>query len=110
MRDVQEHREVGGLPVHPKSWLIMQESVRRSTPPRVVMWRERLTARYIQRWQKDNIFFTKVEAYAGMSERLVRYLAIEKALQDEIKYTPEHNNHSYGDWCDLSDKEQNKKG
>ena len=42
-----------------------------------------------------------------MSERLVRYLAIEEALQDEIKYTPEHNNQSYVDWCALSDKEKN---
>ena len=43
-----------------------------------------------------------------MAERMVRYLAIEEALQDEIKYTLEHNNHSYVDWCDLSDKEKIK--
>ena len=30
---------------------------------------------------------TKIEAYAGMAERLVRDLAIEEALQDEIKDT-----------------------
>ena len=32
-------------------------------------------------------FFTKIEAYAGMVERLVRDLVIEEALQDEIKDT-----------------------
>ena len=42
-----------------------------------------------------------------MAEQLVRYLAIEEALQDEIKDTLEHNNHSYVDWCALSDKEKN---
>ena len=31
----------------------MRKAVRRSTLPRLVMWRGRLTARYIQRWQKD---------------------------------------------------------
>ena len=46
----------------------------------------------------------KIEAYAGMAERLVRYLAIEEALQDEIKETLEHKNCSYVDWCALSDK------
>ena len=56
LRDVQEHQEVGVLPVHFKSGLIMQESVRRSTPPRVATWRGRLTARYIRRWIKDNGF------------------------------------------------------
>ena len=29
--------------------------------------------------------FTKIEAYAGMAERLVRDLVIQEALQDEIK-------------------------
>ena len=48
--------------------------------------------------------FPNIEAEAGMAERLVRYLAIEQALQEEIKGTLEHNNQSYGDWCDLSDK------
>ena len=38
-----------------------------------------------------------------MSERLVRDLAIEEALQIEIKYTLAHNNKSYVQWCDLSD-------
>ena len=40
---------------------------------------------------------TKIEAHAGMAKRLVRDLAIEEALQEEIKYTLEHNNQSYGD-------------
>ena len=48
--------------------------------------------------------FTKVEAHAGMAERLVRDLAIEEALQDEIKDTLEHNNRSYGEWCAQTDK------
>ena len=43
--------------------------------------------------------FTKIEAYAGMSEPLVRDLAMEEALQEEIKDTLEHNNQSYGEWC-----------
>ena len=30
-------------------------------------------------------YFKKIEAYSGMAERLVRDLAIEEALQDEIK-------------------------
>ena len=47
---------------------------------------------------------TKIEAYAGMAERLVRDLAIEEALQDEIKDTVEHNNQSYIDCCAISDK------
>ena len=33
--------------------------------------------------------FTKIEAYAGMSELLVKDLAIEEALQEEIKDTLE---------------------
>ena len=40
---------------------------------------------------------TKIEAYAGMSEPLVRYLAIEEALQEEIKDTLEYNKQSYGE-------------
>ena len=31
--------------------------------------------------------FTKIEARAGMAERLVRDLAIEEDLQEEIKHT-----------------------
>ena len=49
--------------------------------------------------------FTKIEAHAGMAERLVRYLAIEQFLQEEIKDTLEHNTQSYGEWC-----AQTKKG
>ena len=51
--------------------------------------------------------FTKIEAHAGMAKRLVRYLAIEEAFQEEIKHTLEHNNQSYCDWCALSDKDKN---
>ena len=52
-------------------------------------------------WEKT---FTKIEAHAGMVERLVRDLAIEEALQEEIKDTLEHNNQSYGEWCAQTDK------
>ena len=40
--------------------------------------------------------FTKIEAHAGMAEQLVRDLAIEEALQKEIKHTLKHKNQSYG--------------
>ena len=52
--------------------------------------------------------FTKIEAYAGMAERLVRDLVIKEVLQTETKKTPEHNNQSYVDWCALSDNNKNK--
>ena len=41
-------------------------------------------------WQgfKKKIF-TNIESEAGMAERLMRYLAIEEALHDEIKETLE---------------------
>ena len=48
--------------------------------------------------------FTKIEAYAGMSEPLVRDWVIEEALQEEIKDTLEHNNQSYGEWSAQTDK------
>ena len=51
--------------------------------------------------------FPKIEVYAGMYECLVRDLAIEEDIQDEIKDTLEHNNQSYVDWCDLLDKGKN---
>ena len=51
--------------------------------------------------------FTIIEAPAGMAKRLVRYLLIEEALQEEIKHTLEHKNQSYGDWFSLSDKGKN---
>ena len=60
---------------------------------------------YLVRYSKKN--FTKIEAHAGMAKRLVRDLAIEEALQKEVKPTLEHNNQSYGDWCVLSDKYKN---
>ena len=50
--------------------------------------------------------FTKIEAYSGMSDPLVRDLAIEEALLEEIKETLEHNNRSYGKWCAQTDKEK----
>ena len=56
-------------------------------------------------FEKKNL--TKIEARAGMDERLVRDLAIEEALQEEIKHTLKHNNQSYGDWCALSEKDKN---
>ena len=42
-----------------------------------------------------------------MAERIVGYLTIEEALQEEITHTLEHNNKSYGYWCDLSYKGEN---
>ena len=53
------------------------------------------------------MFFTKIEAYAGMAEHLVRDLVIVEALQEEIKDTLEQNNHLYVNWCALSDKGKN---
>ena len=51
-------------------------------------------------WQGFEIInFTKIETNAGMAERLVIDLAIEEALQEEVKHTLEHNNQSYGEWC-----------
>ena len=34
---------------------------------------------------------TKIQVHAGMADRLVRDLAIEETLQEEIKETLEHN-------------------
>ena len=45
-----------------------------------------------------------------MAERLVRYLAIEEALQEEIKYTLERNNQLYGEWCAQIDKGKKQQG
>ena len=42
-----------------------------------------------------------------MAKRLARDLEIEEVLQEEIKHTLEHNNQSYGDWCNLSEKKKN---
>ena len=55
-------------------------------------------------WQGFETKFIKIEAYAGMAERLVKDLEIEEALQTEIKETLEHNNQSYVDWCSVSYK------
>ena len=43
-----------------------------------------------------------------MAERLVRDLAIEEALQEEIKDTLEGNNQSYGELCAQRDNEKKK--
>ena len=43
----------------------------------------------------SNVFFTNIEAYAGMAERLVRDSEIGEALRDEIKDKLEHNNQLY---------------
>ena len=51
-------------------------------------------------FEKKNL--AKIEAHAGMEKRLVRYLKIEEALQEEIKQTLEYNNQSYDYWCALS--------
>ena len=51
--------------------------------------------------------FSKIEAHAGMAEQLVRDLAIEEALQEEIKDTLEGNNQSYSEWCAQTDNEKN---
>ena len=48
-----------------------------------------------QGFEKKN--FTKIEEHAGMAERLVRYLAIGEAFQEEIKDTLEYNKQSYGE-------------
>ena len=48
-----------------------------------------------------------IEANAGMAKRLVRDLAIEEALQEEIKDTLERNNQSFGEWCAKIENEKN---
>ena len=48
---------------------------------------------------------SKIEAHAGMAERLVRDLAIEEAIQEEIKNILERKNQSYGEWCAQTDKD-----
>ena len=55
----------------------------------------------------EKINFTKIEANAGMAERLVIDLAIEEALQEEIKDTLECNNQYYGEWCAQTNKGKN---
>ena len=41
-----------------------------------------------------------------MAKRLVRDMAVEEALQEEIKDTLEHKNQSYGEWCAQTNKEK----
>ena len=51
-------------------------------------------------WQGfDKKTFTKIEVHAGMAKQMVRDLAIEEVLQEEIKDILEHNNQSYNEWC-----------
>ena len=50
----------------------------------------------------------KIEAHAGMAERLVRYSAIKRCIKIRIKDTLAHNNQLYVKWCALSDEERNK--
>ena len=38
---------------------------------------------------------TKIDVHAGMAKQIVIDLAIEEALQEEIKDTIKHNNQSY---------------
>ena len=56
-------------------------------------------------FEKKNV--TKIGAYAGMSEPLVRDLAIEEALQEEIKDILEHNNQLCGEWCAQTEMKTN---
>ena len=56
--------------------------------------------------QGSEEIITKIEAYAGMSEQLARYLAIGEALQDKILDTLEHYKKSFVNWCDISDNEK----
>ena len=55
-------------------------------------------------WEKTS---TKIEVHSGMAERVVRDLAIQKALQEEIKETLEHNNQSHDELCDQTDEGKN---
>ena len=59
-------------------------------------------------WRVFEKKITKIEAHAGMAERLVRDLAIGEALQIEIKATLAHTNKLYVQWCALPDEERNK--
>ena len=43
-------------------------------------------------WELFKNTFTKIQAHTGMSERVVRYLVIEEALQTKIKSTLSHKN------------------
>ena len=48
--------------------------------------------------------FKQIESHTGMDERLVKDLAIEEALQIELKATLSHKNQSSVQRCALSDK------
>ena len=51
--------------------------------------------------------FTKIESHSAMAEQLVRYLAIEEDLQEEIKDTLEQNYQSYDEWRAQIEKRKN---
>ena len=51
--------------------------------------------------------FTKIKVTAGMTELMVRDLAIEEAPQEDIKDTLEHNNQSYDEWCAQTEQGKN---
>ena len=48
--------------------------------------------------------YKTIEVYAGMANPMVRDVAIEEALQEEIEDTLEHNNQSYDEWCAQTDE------
>ena len=58
-------------------------------------------------WKGLKKTFTKIKVTAGMTEPMVRDLAIEEAPQEDIKDTLEHNNQSYDKWCAQTEQEKN---
>ena len=55
----------------------------------------------------ENKTFTKIKVTAGMTEPMVRDLAIEEAPQEDIQDTLEHNNQSYDEWCAQTEQGKN---
>ena len=45
--------------------------------------------------------------HPAMAKRMVKDLAIEEALQEEIKDTLDHNIQSYDEWCAQTDEGKN---
>ena len=52
--------------------------------------------------------FTKIKLTAGMTNPMVRELAIKEAPHEDIKDTLEHNNQSYDEWCAQTEQGKNK--
>ena len=50
---------------------------------------------------------TKIKVTAGMTEPMVRDLAIEEPPQEEMKDTLKHNNQSYDEWCAQTEQGKN---